>query len=544
MHLMKSKPQTKQCTSPKQMPFWDDEIGDDIESLRKKVKLYEAWLDAMVDYLPVEFWFKDTDSRYLIVNSEFECAVNRTRDQLVGSTPADLYKVDRAVRLRAVDKKIMQSETGVHRLIPCDADGAKKTVKEVRFPVYDEDGTILGLGCFASELGEGDEIRTALEKAQSVAKLGSWRWAVSDQELVSCSDEYARLMGCTRENVFGRAKEMFRDMIEIEHIDEVINKRQQAFQSRQPYELEFNHLTPDGQPRFLFEIGEPVVSEGNRLEYVGTLQDISDRKQAEQSLRDAHDKLEHRVRERTSELQLAMQETIKANQAKSNFLASMSHELRTPLNAIIGFSEMMSSQILGKLDDRYVSYLTDIQTSGHHLLNLINDVLDLSKIEAGQLKLNEDDVDLDKTLRSSFEMICSSANASSVSLRYDLANTPLKLRADERAITQIALNLLSNAIKYNGEGGEVVLTASSEKENAIAFSVSDTGIGIAAADIPRVLQPFGQVRENAHRAHEGTGLGLSLSKQLVELHGGDLGIQSEPGKGTTVTIRFPPERTI
>lgn len=268
--------------------------------------------------------------------------------------------------------------------------------------------------------------------------------------------------------------------------------------------------------------------------YTVMLRDVTKRKRLLDDLRDSHE-----------ELKKTFVELERANQAKSEFLATMSHELRTPLNAIIGFSEMISSQVFGKLgDERYEEYLADIQKSGYLLLHIVNDVLDLSKIEAGRFELDEGEVDLDETLRSCLEIISGRKESRSLTLRYESASRPLNLRLDERAIKQVTLNLLSNAVKYNVEGGEVVLAVRLEKDNSIVYSVSDTGIGIAPTDIPKALEPFGQIRQNAHVAHEGTGLGLSLSKQIVELHGGTLELESDLGKGTIATVRLPSERII
>jgi len=231
-----------------------------------------------------------------------------------------------------------------------------------------------------------------------------------------------------------------------------------------------------------------------------------------------------------------------ANRAKSEFLALMSHELRTPLNAIIGFSEMMSAEMFGGLgNERYRAYVTDIRASGVHLLSLINDLLDLSKAEADKLELRESYVDVAATIAHSLRMISSRAEHAGVTLATDLPKETPLLWADERRLTQILLNLLTNAVKFTPRGGEARI-AVAWKPDSLAIAVRDTGIGIAQEDVPRVMIPFVQVGDLYSRPQEGSGLGLPLCKRLVELHGGTLELDSAPGRGTTVTVRFPARR--
>jgi signal transduction histidine kinase len=231
-----------------------------------------------------------------------------------------------------------------------------------------------------------------------------------------------------------------------------------------------------------------------------------------------------------------------ANRAKSEFLASMSHELRTPLNAIIGFSEMMGAEMFGGLgSERYRDYINDIHASGVHLLALINDLLDLSKAEADKLELRETYVDVAAAVTHSLRMMSSRANSAGVELTSDLPKDLPLLWADERRLTQIILNLLTNAVKFTPRGGQARIGVEWEPAG-LAIIVRDTGIGIAPEDIPRVVIPFVQVGDLYSRPQEGSGLGLPLTKRLVELHGGTLELDSAPGRGTTVTVRFPGSR--
>jgi two-component system cell cycle sensor histidine kinase PleC len=231
-----------------------------------------------------------------------------------------------------------------------------------------------------------------------------------------------------------------------------------------------------------------------------------------------------------------------ASRAKSQFLANMSHELRTPLNAILGFSEMITSRIFDARPERHYEYAGLIHDSGHHLLTLINDILDLAKIEAGSWSLRETEIDLGALAADAATMIQPRIAASRCSLSVEVApHLPLVL-CDERAMKQILLNLLSNAVKFTPQGGLVTVFVRTEADGGIVLGVSDTGVGIAPEDQQRVFQNFGQGRHDVVTADKGTGLGLPIVKGLVEAHDGRIALESEIGEGTTVTVHLPARR--
>ncbi len=248
---------------------------------------------------------------------------------------------------------------------------------------------------------------------------------------------------------------------------------------------------------------------------------------------------------RQQELLVAKEEAEAARRSMSSFLANMSHELRTPLNAIIGFSSMMKEEMVGPLGDQaYKSYANDIHASGSLLLDIINDVLDVSKIEAGKHRIEEDEVQVGQLLNSCLRLIGTRAGAAGLNVerRSDLED--LELRADSRALKQILLNLLSNAIKFTPRGGRITLSARLDAKGDVLFQVTDDGIGMAAEDIPRALAVFGQIDSDLASRHQGTGLGLPLAQRLTEMHGGALELESTPGQGTTVTVRLPATRVL
>ena len=266
--------------------------------------------------------------------------------------------------------------------------------------------------------------------------------------------------------------------------------------------------------------------QGQLTHFQAVAVDLTDRKKVEHSL------------------ELAMMDARAANRAKSNFLANMSHELRTPLNSIIGFSEMMSSGVMGKLPDKYEEYSHFISSSGHHLLNIINDILDLSKIEAGMLQLEEEEVHLEREVMEVLSMLQDQAFKNDNELHNKLEIDGIYVvRADRMRIKQVLLNIVSNAVKFTHGG--VVRAEASLVDGAIALTIVDTGIGMTQRDIEIALRPFGQVDgQHLNKRYEGTGLGLPLAEQLMEMHGGKLVIDSTPGKGTSISMVFPPERTV
>lgn len=244
-------------------------------------------------------------------------------------------------------------------------------------------------------------------------------------------------------------------------------------------------------------------------------------------------------------LESARYEAEAASRAKSQFLANMSHELRTPLNAIIGFSSTMKERVFGDLGhEKYDEYVQDIANSGEHLLDLINDVLDVSAIEAGMLELHEEELECDKLIESALRLIKPRADSEGIEISKKLNFGACKLRADERRFKQIILNLLSNAVKFTPSGQRIEITTDVSRDHGAEIKISDQGSGMTEEEIEIALTPFGQVGGKRDEHLEGTGLGLPLTKALIEAHGGTLDFESQPNVGTTVTVNFPSERIV
>jgi len=267
-----------------------------------------------------------------------------------------------------------------------------------------------------------------------------------------------------------------------------------------------------------------------------------------EELEDIRDRLERQgeqLGEFARDLGRARDKADAANAAKSAFLATMSHELRTPLNAIIGFSELIRDELAGDIGDRkYCDYARDIHSSGQHLLALINDILDVSKAEAGKLEISDEIVDVSEAVRSCIRLCRARADSAGAKLVEDLpADLPL-LRADRRRMKQILINLITNALKFTGGAGTVTIRGAVDTAGWLVIEVRDSGIGMTEREIDKALEPFGQVDSAINRRHPGTGLGLPLTKSMVEVHGGRLEIESQVGQGTMVRALFPVQRVV
>lgn len=289
-----------------------------------------------------------------------------------------------------------------------------------------------------------------------------------------------------------------------------------------------------------YSVRVPLSGSNNELAIlIEGFNDMLSQIQARDSELERHrGRLEEQVAARTSELQAVNQQLEKATQHKSEFLASMSHELRTPLNAVIGFSEVLSEKMFGDLNEKQDEYVGDILTSGRHLLSLINDILDLSKVEAGRMELNLEDFDLPSAIEDAVLLVREKAVKHGQRLTVEIDPDLDQMRADERKLKQILLNLLSNAVKFTPEGGAIDLGAARDGEN-VRITVSDTGIGIPAEDHDTIFEEFRQVRNDETQAAGGTGLGLTLTKKFVELHGGEIWLESQVGEGTTIGFTLP-----
>ena len=311
---------------------------------------------------------------------------------------------------------------------------------------------------------------------------------------------------------------------------------------REGQEESFEYILPNEAQESRSYIAQmiPVQGEGGIQIAVMTTTDFTDQEKAERALADERALLARRVEERTSDLSIANAQLARAVRMKDEFLASMSHELRTPLTGILGLSEALQKNLYGEVNERQQQALTNIGESGAHLLSLINDILDLSKIEAGRLDLEISPVSIGAVCRSSVRLVSQAAQKKNITILLRNSAADENIMADERRVKQVLVNLLSNAVKFTPDKGQVELVVHLDQERgALLFMVTDTGIGIQQSELKQLFQPFVQLDAGLSRAYPGTGLGLSLVLKLVELHGGGVSVESEPGKGSQFTVLLP-----
>ncbi len=367
---------------------------------------------------------------------------------------------------------------------------------------------------------ELEEHKSHIIEAEAIAEMGQWEWIVGHEE-INMSEQLFTIFGFD----IGRDKPTLHDINDMIH-DADDGRMMQVFQraiiEQNNYDMDFRINLRNGQTRYIRCEGRCRVDhEDDVIALYGIMQDVTVTMMRENDLVKAKENVE------------------KAYAAKTQFLANMSHELRTPLNAVIGFSEMMERQLLGPIgNDKYLDYISGIRKSGEHLLSLISDILDMSKIEAGKYELSLEEFNLTKTARLAVHMVEGRAMNDNVKIIVQAVSEKIDIVADRRAVMQIILNLLSNAVKFSHKNNAVTLTIENRKDFAF-ITVQDNGIGIPANKLACITEPFEQVENHYSREYEGTGLGLSITKELTEIHGGEINIESAVDVGTTVLIKLP-----
>jgi len=378
----------------------------------------------------------------------------------------------------------------------------------------------------AARIAAEEALRQSEERFHDYAVAASdWFWETGPDHRFTYMSKRMAMHGFDPTAVIGQLRwEMATDR---EEEAEKWRQHMAILERHEPFRgLTYRVARMDGESMSAESNGQPVFDAAGTFKgYRGTGRDVTQAVRADRALREARDQAEA------------------ASRAKSLFLANMSHELRTPLNAIIGLSEMINDEILGPGNPRYREYAGDIRVSGRHLLGIINEVLDIAKIEAGKYVLDESDVDLAVLALEAARILGIEAETSGLTLATKLQPDLPLVRADASAIRRVLFNLLSNALKFTPRGGHVVLSVA-QLEDQIEIAVTDTGIGIAGEDLPKLMQPFVQVEGAYQRRYRGTGLGLAIVRALADLHGGILEIESTPNLGTKVRLRLPAERIV
>ncbi len=409
-------------------------------------------------------------------------------------------------------------------------DGKVREVEVFHIPDTDVTGAVLGAFVITHDVTQHNlatrELAESRKLLQETIDAAPVSISIKDrqQRYVFANDATQKKLGVAREDMIGRTlQEVFPGTVTSDTLIAMAVVDNQVADTGEPFPFTSFDYVADGELRNQFVSKTPIKDDSGTVTYIVTVSvDVTELKQAEAFALAAKDEAEL------------------ANMAKSEFLANMSHELRTPLNAIIGFSEIMQSETFGPLGNaRYVEYAKDIHDSGDHLHTIITDLLDLSRIEVGAVELDLAEVDLGEILDSTRTMLEPKARKAGVTL-IDRCERPLPpIRGDRVRLRQIFINLIDNAIKFTDAGGEISISADTGTPGMTAVTVSDTGIGIDAADIERIVEPFVSLQSSSTRNVGGTGLGLSLVKSLTEMQGGELRIDSEVGRGTSVTVTLP-----
>ncbi len=482
--------------------------------------------------------------------------VNRRMAEMLGYEPKEmvcrklhefLFDDDRpemAVRIAARRQGLTERYEQRYRR----QDGSTVWMYVSATSMFDAEHRFIGSFAMLTDITErkraGEALRRSeayLAEGQRLSHTGSWAWSPATLDALYWSEEMFRIYGLNPQDGVPTT-EAFWQRIHPEDLDHTRKLLLKAADEKMEYEHDHRIVLPDGTVRHIHAIGHPVLDENGQLtQYIGTAMDVTERKLAEAELRKHREHLEDLVKQRTEELAEATARAEAANRAKSTFLANMSHELRTPLNAVLGFSRLLKSD--PGVTPRQQETLDIIVRSGEHLLNLINNVLDMAKIESGRVVLEESEVDLHRLLHEMQSLL--GVGAVEKGLRFALERDPGLPRfvaVDAGKLRQVLLNLLGNAIKYTDSGG-VKLRARlasihGAEEAKVRFEVEDSGPGIAQEDCERIFFPFVQLGGQAP-AQAGTGLGLAICQQYVDLMGGQIGVTSNPGKGSVFYFEIP-----
>jgi PAS domain S-box-containing protein len=496
---------------------------------------------TLLGSLPQRVLYKDRNSVFVFVNSHLARDLGKTPEEMVGKTDFDFFPMQLADKYREDDRRVMDTRQAVSLEEINVVNGRTRYVSVTKAPVIDDGGEVLGVLVVFDDITERkcaqEELRQSEERLRLALKaggMGAWEWNVLTGEVVWYA-EWKTEAGSKGDGL-GKT---FRSFILNVHPDDRHRVRRVvvgALRKRQGYEVEFRTKGPDGQIQWNYAKSRLLTDDtGAPLRMLGVAFDITERKQAE-SLKHAKE---------TAEM---------ASRHKSLFLANMSHELRTPMNAIIGFSEMLQDQVFGDLNEKQARYVNNIASSGHHLMGLINDILDLSKIEAGRMLLNVTSIKIGTVMERVISAVSSLAEKKAICLESRIEDDLPLVDADEPKIHQIVVNLLSNAIKFTPDGGTVTLSCAEnecidgigqpvecELIQCVKIAVIDTGIGISLEDQRRIFHEFEQVDSSYGRSQQGTGLGLALTQRLVQMHGGRIWVESDgvPGNGSAFYVLLP-----
>jgi len=411
-------------------------------------------------------------------------------------------------------------------------------------PLFNTDGTVREWAGTCIDITERKQVEEALKESEERFKAlyehspdAIFLTDIETGYIIDANHHASELLGKTFEEIIGMHQSKLHPLRFEECSKVAFQERvEKSKQSDKNHCVELLVLRSDGT-EVPVEILSNVITVNGKPAMQGVFRDITERKQAEEKLINYGVYLEETVKQRTAELESAKERAESADRLKSAFLATMSHELRTPLNSVIGFSGILLQEKAGALNEEQKKQIGLIQLSGRHLLSLINDILDLSKIEAGQLLTNYESFNIQDVIQEVFKLQWTAARNKGLSLRFAKIPGIGEIVSDKQRVHQVLLNILNNAIKFT-EKGCIRIDCHQDKDS-VKVEISDTGIGIKEEDLNKLFNPFIQVDNELTRTHQGSGLGLSISKKLMELLDGTIEVKSEIGVGSTFTLTFP-----
>jgi PAS domain S-box-containing protein len=496
---------------------------DEQQRSERALRASEARFRSFMDHAPFSMLVKDVDGRFLMVNRGIEATWGKTAAEILGRRVSDLSQGIGVEAVEAMDREVIETGRAVTREIHF-SDLGEEWNYEVKFPIKDPAGRVVAIGGVAVDISDKKKAELALQASE--ARFRSFMEHAPIEMVVKDLDGRYVMVSRAAEEIWGRpAADLLgrraADVFESAGAAIMVEMDRAVTENGRTVAREVHF--PGRRSEWTYSVKFPIKDAGGRLVAIGSVMlDITEKKHTEQ------------------ELMRAKEQAELANHAKSQFLANMSHELRTPLNAIIGFSEMICRQLYGPVGaDKYLEYAHDIRDSGQHLLGIVNSVLDTSKIEAGGFELDEAPCDIADIIDAAMRMIEERAQQGGLALEQSVAPGLHPIFADERVCRQILLNLLSNAVKFTPVGGKVTVMATVGPGGCPLIQVIDNGVGIAPGHVDKVFDRFSQVDSTYARRHSGTGLGLHLTKKLVELHGGTIRLDSQVGVGTTVSVTLP-----
>ncbi len=521
------------------------EIVRDIAERNRTQALAEAertFASSLIESMPGIFYLYDEKGRFLRWNRNFERMAGRTGAEIAGMNPLDFFAAEERPRLQDRIAEVFRfGESSVEASLVAK-DGTRTpcffTGKKI---VFDGRPCLVGVGVDITERKRVEAaLRASEERYRSTLDnvLEGCQLIGSDWRYLYLNAAAAKQNRRPNEELLGQRMPDLWPGIEATPVFTLLRR---CMEERIALHEEIEFVFADGS-RGWFDVRTQPVPEGIFVLSI----DISERKRAELALREVNGGLERIVAERTRDLEAARERAESADRLKSAFLATMSHELRTPLNSIIGFTGIIAQGMAGPLTGEQSKQLGMVQGSARHLLELINDVLDISKIEAGQLTIHRAPFELRAAIERVTASVTPQVDKKGLALRVEIAPGLGEMDGDRRRLEQVLLNLLNNAIKFTDRGQVILSAESGDDPSAIGvpaatvrIQVRDTGIGMRAEALATLFKPFRQIDSGLERQHEGTGLGLAISRRLVELMGGTIGVESEWGQGSVFTVVLP-----